>query len=78
VLCNAGGVTASYFEWAQNCEGLTLTRAERDARLRHVMRRAFNEVWWRATEQAIDTRDAAYALAISRVASAMRLRDRYR
>jgi glutamate dehydrogenase (NAD(P)+) len=78
VLCNAGGVTASYFEWAQNCEGLTLTRAERDARLRHVMRRAFNEVWWRATEQAIATRDAAYALAISRVASAMRLRDRYR
>lgn len=78
ILCNAGGVTASYFEWAQNCDGATLTRADLGARLRHIMRRAFHEVWWRATEQAIDPREAAYALAVSRVARAMRLRDRYR
>jgi glutamate dehydrogenase (NAD(P)+) len=78
ILCNAGGVTASYFEWAQSCDGLTLTQADLGARLRHIMRRAFHEVWWRATEQAIDPREAAYELAVSRVARAMRLRDRYR
>ncbi|HLH21915.1 MAG TPA: Glu/Leu/Phe/Val dehydrogenase [Chloroflexota bacterium] len=77
VLCNAGGVTASYFEWAQNCEGLVLTRAELDARLRYLMLRAFDEVWWQAGERAIDMRLAAHALAVRRVAGAAQLRDRY-
>jgi glutamate dehydrogenase (NAD(P)+) len=78
ILCNAGGVTASYFEWVQNCDGWALTRAELDARLRHILRRAFNEVWWCAAEQAIDTRQAAHVLAVGRVARALRMRDRYR
>jgi glutamate dehydrogenase (NAD(P)+) len=75
ILCNAGGVTASYFEWDQNCGGLTLTREELDARLRHILCRAFNEVWWYAAEHAIDTREAAHVLALRRVARAMRVRD---
>ena len=78
ILCNAGGVTASYFEWAQNCDGPALTRAELDARLRHIMRRAFNEVWWCAAEHAMDTRQAAHVLAVGRVARAMRVRERLR
>jgi glutamate dehydrogenase (NAD(P)+) len=77
ILCNAGGVTASYFEWDQSCGGLTLTREELDARLRHILRRAFNEVGWYAAEHAIDTRQAAHVLALGRVAKAMRVRDRY-
>jgi glutamate dehydrogenase (NAD(P)+) len=78
ILCNAGGVTASYFEWDQNRGGLAVTRAELDARLRHIMRRAFNEVWSYAAEQAIDTRQAAYTLAVGRVARAIRVLDRHR
>jgi len=78
ILCNAGGVTASYFEWAQHYDALAWTRAELDARLRHMMLRAFDEVWWRSAEQAIDTRLAAHVLALGRVAGAMQVRDRYR
>jgi len=77
ILCNAGGVTASYFEWAQNCQALGWTRVERDARLRHLMCTAFDEVWWRAAEQAIDLRLAAHVLAVGRVAGAMQVRARY-
>jgi glutamate dehydrogenase (NAD(P)+) len=76
ILCNAGGVTASYFEWAQSCDGSALTREELSARLRHIMGRAFKEVWWCAAEHAIDTRQAAYVLAVGRVATAMRVRER--
>jgi len=42
------------------------------------MLRAFDEVWWRSAEQAIDTRLAAHVLALGRVAGAMQVRDRYR
>ncbi len=77
ILCNAGGVVVSYFEWAQHCEGLVLTPAEIDARLRHLLRRAFDEVWWQAGEQVTDPRLMAHALAVSRVAGAMQVRDRY-
>jgi glutamate dehydrogenase/leucine dehydrogenase len=77
ILCNAGGVTASYFEWAQNHQALSWTRVERDARLRHLMCTAFDEVWWRAAEQAIDLRLAAHVLAVGRVAGAMQVRARY-
>jgi glutamate dehydrogenase (NAD(P)+) len=77
ILCNAGGVTASYFEWAQNCDALAWTRAELDTRLRHMMLRAFDEVWERAAEQGIDTRLAAHLLAVDRVAEAMQVRERY-
>jgi glutamate dehydrogenase (NAD(P)+) len=77
ILCNAGGVVASYFEWAQHGEGLVLTRAEVDARLRHLLRRAFDEVWWQAGEQALAPRLTAHALAVGRVAGAMQVRDRY-
>jgi glutamate dehydrogenase (NAD(P)+) len=77
ILCNAGGVTASYFEWAQNCEPVSWTRAELDGRLRYLMLRAFDEVWALSAEQAIDMRLAAHLLAVGRVAAAMEIRERY-
>jgi glutamate dehydrogenase (NAD(P)+) len=77
ILCNAGGVTASYFEWAQNTQGFAWTLAELDARLRYIMRRGFNEVWSEAAEHGSDTRLAAFSLAVRRVAGAMQVRDRY-
>jgi glutamate dehydrogenase (NAD(P)+) len=77
ILCNAGGVTASYFEWAQNCDVLAWTRGELAVRLHHMMLRAFDEVWERAAEQAIDMRLAAHMLAVGRVAEAMQVRERY-
>jgi glutamate dehydrogenase (NAD(P)+) len=78
ILCNAGGVIASYFEWAHNCDALAWTRAEFDTHLRHIILRAFDEVWERAAEDAIDTRLAAHMLAVGRVAGAMAARARCR
>ncbi|MCC7369257.1 MAG: Glu/Leu/Phe/Val dehydrogenase [Chloroflexi bacterium] len=77
ILCNAGGVTVSYFEWAQNRGALAWTAEEVNVRLRQVMARAFDEVWRLAGEQMIEPRLAAHTLAIDRVAEAIRTRGRF-
>ncbi len=74
ILANAGGVTVSYFEWAQDIQGFFWTLQEVNTRLERVMVESYNQVHKTATERKIHNRTAAYVLAIQRVVDAMRLR----
>ena len=77
ILCNAGGVIVSYFEWAQNRAALAWTREEVNERLRRQILAAADEVAQRAEGDAIPPRLAAHAIAVERVAEATRLRGLY-
>ena len=70
ILANAGGVTASYFEWVQNRQhyrwGLHRVRQELD----HIMSESFDEVWDIAEKRNVSLRTAAYILGIGRVGRA--------
>ena len=73
-LCNAGGVTCSYFEQVQCNMNFFWTKEEVLNRLDEVMTRAFHAVADLAENQGEYMRDAAYMIAIQRVAEACRLR----
>ena len=71
VLANAGGVTASYFEWAQARQGYPWEPGLTADRHHQVMAGAFDDVWAAAQRHGVNLRRAAYALAIERVAAAL-------
>jgi glutamate dehydrogenase len=73
-LCNAGGVTVSYFESVQNDMNYYWTRDEVLDRLDSKMTSAFNGVLDMSLKENVLMRDAAYMVAIARVAKAMELR----
>ncbi len=73
-LCNAGGVTVSYFESVQNDMNYYWSREEVLERLDTKMTEAFRGVHRLATEEGVYMRDAAYMVAIHRVVKAMELR----
>jgi glutamate dehydrogenase (NAD(P)+) len=74
ILANAGGVTASYFEWAQNRQGIAWLDGVAANRLHDTMHRAFTTVWAGAEAHRVPLRRAAYAIAVERIAEAMTVR----
>jgi len=73
-LCNAGGVTVSYFEGVQNDMNYYWAREEVLERLDEKMTHAFHSVLAMAEGEGVFTRDAAYMVAIDKVVKAMELR----
>jgi len=74
ILANAGGVTASYFEWSQNIQQFRWDESRVVEELEKVMRRAYRNVADLALRDDIDLRTAAFVLAIKRVARTTTLR----
>lgn len=74
ILANAGGVTASYFEWAQSRQGFAWEGDLVAERLRRQMSAAFDAVWRRSNELKVTPRRGAVAVALERVGEAMELR----
>jgi glutamate dehydrogenase (NAD(P)+) len=77
ILANAGGVTASYFEWVQDRMGYFWNEAEVNRRLDLIMTEGFHDVIAYAREHNVNNRIAAYMLAIDRVAFTAKQRGMY-
>ena len=77
ILANAGGVTVSYFEWVQDRMGYFWPEDVVNERLEHKMVASFNDLCRYADAHSVDTRTAAYMLAIDRVAYDTRMRGIY-
>ena len=70
ILANAGGITASYFEWVQNTQNYLWKETEIHEKLIDVMITSFEEVWTISQKQSCDLRPAALIKRIKRVAAA--------
>lgn len=77
ILCNAGGVTVSYFEWVQALQAYFWTSREVYLKLRDIMEKAFDAVHAVSTQRKVDMRTAAYVHAVGRVVEAIQLRGLY-
>jgi glutamate dehydrogenase/leucine dehydrogenase len=74
VLCNAGGVIVSYFEWVQNLQHFRWDEDEVNQRLEKIIKRGFAEVAEKCEADGTTPRIAAYELGIGRVVEASRTR----
>src|SRR5437660_2563941 len=77
ILANAGGVTASYFEWVQDRQGYFWTERVVNEQLEFILRESFEEVVRYSETHSVNNRIAAYMLAINRVAHTIRVRGIY-
>ena len=74
ILCNAGGVIVSYFEWIQGSNRLYWDEGEVHSRLSKIITKSFHIVLAESLERKVSMRSAAYIVAVTRVAEAMKLR----
>jgi glutamate dehydrogenase (NAD(P)+) len=74
ILCNAGGVIVSYFEWVQDLQQFFWDRDEVIARLYRVMDSAFDRVMERSAREGVAHRTAAMAIGVQKVAEAKETR----
>jgi glutamate dehydrogenase/leucine dehydrogenase len=77
ILCNAGGVTVSYFEWVQDEQHLFWEAQDVYSRLERVMKTAFRDVLKLHVDRRLPMRTAANVLGIGRVAEAVKIRGIY-
>ena len=77
ILANAGGVTASYFEWVQDRQGYFWKEAVVNEQMETILRDSFEDVIRYAEAHNVNNRIAAYMLAIDRVAITIRQRGIY-
>ena len=74
VLANAGGVVASYFEWAQDLQGFMWETELFQQRLEKTMFESFDHVWTRTKQLDVTMRETAVAVGVERIAEATELR----
>jgi glutamate dehydrogenase (NAD(P)+) len=77
VICNAGGVTVSYFEWVQDFSSFFWSEDEINARLDKIMEQALLAIWQKSEQLAVSLRTAAYAVACERILTARKERGLY-
>jgi glutamate dehydrogenase (NAD(P)+) len=77
VICNAGGVTVSYFEWVQDMASFFWSESEINDRMDKIMTEAMIHVWDKASEKACSLRTAAYIVACERILMARKDRGIY-
>jgi glutamate dehydrogenase (NAD(P)+) len=77
ILANAGGVVVSYFEWVQNLQAFFWEEDDINRRLEDLMRRAYDTVQDVAVSKQVTLRQAAYSLAVGKVAQATQVRGIY-
>lgn len=77
VICNAGGVTVSYFEWVQDFSSFYWSEDEIYQKLDKIILNAFDDVWNKAQQLKISLRTAAYAIACERILTARKERGIY-
>jgi glutamate dehydrogenase (NAD(P)+) len=77
VICNAGGVTVSYFEWVQDFSSFFWSEDEINVRLDKIMVEALGKIWETANKHKISLRTATFAVACERILMARQERGLY-